>query len=221
MHNHVYNHKTLKDIWHQVPPDYYQIGVKKNLFQRYWHTQKLHIITNSLALYKKPPEKILDVGSSSGWLLFEISKRFPSSKCFGIDVYQKAITYGKQLYKNLSLIHADAHKIPFPNETFDVVICTEVLEHVVNPEKVLKEIRRVLRSNGIAVIEMDSGNWLFKIVWHWWTNIRNGAWKDSHINAFHAKKLGKMIQDSGFKIWEQKFFNYSMAVAYFCKKTTE
>jgi len=70
----------------------------------------------------------------------------------------------KKRYKELKLIRADAHNLPFKNNSFDLVICTEVLEHVVNPEKVLGEIKRVLTNDGIAIVEMDSGNFIFKIV---------------------------------------------------------
>lgn len=203
--------KTLHQIWHEVPPDYYQKGVKKSILQRKWHFGKLR---TTLSLAPQDPQKILDVGCASGWFLHEVSKHFKKAECYGIDIYDDAILYGQKKYKHLHLSLADGHTIPFPKNCFDFVICNEVLEHVENPEKVLFEIKRVLKKNGTAVIEMDSGNWMFRAVWYWWTNIRRGVWHDAHIQTFNTQKLERMIKKCGFQILERKEFNYSMAVAF-------
>lgn len=206
-----FHDKSLEEIWHDVPPNYYQNGVKNNVLQRTWHTGKLRA---TLSLAPQNPTTILDVGCASGWFLSELAKKFKNAKCTGIDVYDDAIEYGKKRYKKLELIKADGHKIPFKKASFDFVICNEVLEHVEHPEKVLLEIKRVLKPGGVAVIEMDSGNWLFRTVWHWWTHMRRGVWRDAHIHVFTAQKLERMIKKCGFKIEKKKGFNFSMAVAF-------
>ncbi len=210
--------KELEEIWHQVPLDYYQIGVSKNLLQRIWHTNKLRTTLELIGNSGVKPKNILDVGCASGWMLSKISEKYPKAQCTGIDVYKKAIKYGQKLYKNLRLISVDAHKLPFKDKFFDLAICTELLEHVENPQKVLSEIKRILAPNGIAVVEMDSGNFLFRMVWHWWTNVRHGVWRDSHIHAFNTKILENMIKDSGFVITQKKIFNVTMAVAFLLEK---
>lgn len=218
------NHRThhsfmeLKKIWHQVPLDYYQNGVKKKLLQKLWHTGKLNAIVKLIEKNNAYPQNILDVGCASGWFLSRIHKRYPKADCSGIDVYKKAVEYGKKKYLKLKLFYGDAHKMPFENNSFDIVICTEVLEHVVSPEKVLKEIERVLTKDGIAIIEMDTGNFLFKAAWYWWTNLRRGVWRDSHIHAFNAEKLEKMIKNNGFSIVKRKLFNCTMGVAFLVRK---
>lgn len=210
--------KELEEIWNQVPPDYYQNGVSKNLLQRIWHTMKLKTALELIDNSGTKPKNILDVGCASGWMLSKISEKYPKAQCTGIDVYKKAIEYGQKLYKNLRLISVDAHKLPFKDKFFDLVICTELLEHVENPQKVLSEIKRILVPNGIAIIEMDSGNFLFQMVWHLWTNVRNGVWRDSHIHTFNTKILESMIQDSGFVITQKKVFNVTMAVVFLLGK---
>lgn len=204
----------LEEIWDQVPQDYYQNGIKRNFLQYLWHTRKLKSVVDLVDIV---PNNILDVGCASGWFLSEIFLVYPKANCVGVDVYKKAIDYGKKRYKELKLVQADAHNLPFKNDSFDLVICTEVLEHVVDPEKVLGEIKRVLSNDGIAIVEMDSGNFLFKVVWYLWTNVRNGVWHHSHIYPFDAKKLEGMIKKSGFTIAQKKSFNFSMAVAFSLK----
>ncbi|MEM4346979.1 MAG: methyltransferase domain-containing protein [Candidatus Altiarchaeota archaeon] len=51
-------------------------------------------------------------------------------------------------------IVGDAHTLPFRDETFNSVICTEVLEHVEDPKKVVDEIYRVLKFNGICIVSV-------------------------------------------------------------------
>lgn len=114
----------------------------------------------------------------------------------------------------------DVHALPFKNETFDTIICMEVLEHVKDPRKVLSEIKRVLTKNGMAIIEMDSGSIPFKIIWYWWTEVRNGVWKDAHLHVFNSSKLEKLIKKAGLEIEEKRFFNFGMAVAFKVKKLT-
>jgi SAM-dependent methyltransferase len=46
----------------------------------------------------------------------------------------------------------DGHKLPFPNESFDAILCSEVLEHIFTPAEFLGEIRRVLRPGGLILI---------------------------------------------------------------------
>lgn len=210
--------KELEEIWHQVPVNYYQKGIKENILQRMWHTQKLKIVLDFIGSANREPKNILDVGCASGWFLSKIKEKYPKSKCSGVDVYKKSIEYGKKLYTSLDLQYADAHRLPFPDKSYDVIICTEVLEHVVEPKKVLEEIRRVLASDGIAIIEMDTGNFLFRLIWHWWTHLRQGVWRDSHIHIFNIEKLEDLIQKSGFLIKKKKLFNATMAVAFLLKK---
>lgn len=207
--------KDERRILSQVPPDYYQKGYKNSFLQRKWHNGKLKVIID---LIPDSPGSILDVGSASGWFLSNIKKKFPKSKCVGVDKYKEAIIFGNKKYKNLNLVFGDAQNLPFKDNSFDLVICAEVLEHVNNPSKVLSEIYRVLTPGGLAVIEMDSGNILFKSAWFWWTNIRHGVWEHSHIHSFNTNKLERMIRKSHLKIEKKKIFNFTMAVAFLLKK---
>lgn len=202
-------------LLNQVPPDYYQKGVKNNILQRLWHLGKLKTVLSLIETY---PTSVLDVGCASGWFLSEIAKSYPKARYAGIDKYRKAISYGQKRYKSLMLLHEDAHKLPFAENSFDLIICTEVLEHVTEPRRVLNEIKRVLKPNGIAIIEMDSGNFLFRLAWYWWTNIRKGVWRDAHLHLFTTRKLSKMLESDGFVISKKKGFNYTMGIAFVLKK---
>lgn len=207
--------KNHKHIIEQVPLDYYQTGVKNNFLQKIWHTNKLKTI---LDFFPNSPENILDVGCASGWFISEISKKNPQARCIGIDVYDKAIIYAKGKYPHIKFQTADAHHLPFKDNMYDVIVCTEVLEHVDNPKNVLKEIKRVLKPKGLVIIELDSGSILFSIVWYIWRKLNGKVWNDSHLHSFNVKKLDNVIAACGFSIVKKKKFNLGMAMVFLIQK---
>lgn len=202
-------------IIEQVPPDYYQNGIKNNFLQKAWHTRKFKIVALQI---KNQPKRILDVGCASGWFLSRLQKKFPYAKCYGIDIYKEAIQLGKKKYPKISFKVSDAHKIPFSAGSFDVVICTEVLEHVDDPKQAVDEIKRVLKKNGQAIIELDSGSILFSIVWFLWGFSRGSVWKNAHLHSFTIEKLEKMLRKTGFAIENKKRFNLGMAMVFSVRK---
>lgn len=209
---------THHHVIEQVPPDYYQRGVANNPLQRFWHTHKLQEVLRCIPYTSNQTITILDVGCASGWFLSKVQEIFPHGSCYGIDIYDKAITFGKRLYPRLKLRVADAQRIPYKAGFFNVIVCTEVLEHVDDPKQVLIEIKRVLKKNGIAVIELDSGSVLFSLVWYVWRKINGKVWNDAHLHSFTVKKLEKSVNESGFEIIAKKTFNFGMAMIFAIKK---
>lgn len=206
-----HNESSHTHVIEQVPPDYYQKGVKKNLLQKKWHTGKLNAVMSEIGI---PPKKILDVGCASGWFLSQLQNEYNNAKCYGVDIYDLGISYGKKKYPKMNFVVSDAHNLPFKAGTFDLVICTEVLEHVDDPIKVLAEIKRVLKKDGQAIIELDSGSILFSTVWFLWKLSKGGVWNHAHLHSFNVQKLEKMIKKVGFKINSKRRFNLGMAMIF-------
>jgi len=74
----------------------------------------------------------------------------------GIDIDINTLKQVSRDLPEASLIYGSGSYAPFKNGIFDVVICTEVLEHLKNPEKMISEISRVLTRGGTAVISIPS-----------------------------------------------------------------
>lgn len=212
--------KEHHHVIEQVPVDYYQQGVKNNMLQRIWHTRKLSMVLSFFPSKKNMTKKILDVGCASGWFLSEIYKAYPSADCYGIDIYDKAIKHGKKIYPHLKLSLADAYKLPYKDNFFDVVVCTEVLEHVDNSQAVLTEIKRVIKKDGVAIIELDSGSILFSVVWYVWRKFHGKVWNDAHLHSFNIKKLEEHVQQGGLRVLKKSKFNWGMGMIFSIKKYT-
>lgn len=97
---------------------------------------------------------VLDIGCGVGYFLLEVESRLgPGMRLFaGIDVVPVRIRNTLSRFEgreNFFAAVASAEELPFGDEEFDLVICTEVMEHVARPERAFREIARVLRPGGL------------------------------------------------------------------------
>lgn len=95
----------------------------------------------------------------------------------GIDISESTINkaQAKYIQKGVEFITGDICKIPFPQETFDVITCFETIEHIDNQEEALKEIKRVMKNDGLLLISTP--------------NKRMYSDKSGYRNPFHKKEL--------------------------------
>jgi ubiquinone/menaquinone biosynthesis C-methylase UbiE len=104
----------------------------------------------------KKVDKILDVGSGPGFLVREIALRFKKTTVIGLDNSAIAIKLAEKNcknYKNIKFIKANASKIPFKDNSFDIVISKDSLHHFSNAKACIKEMFRVLKQNGVLYIQ--------------------------------------------------------------------
>jgi ubiquinone/menaquinone biosynthesis C-methylase UbiE len=210
------NSHHLYKVWQKMPVDYYQVGTKSNFLQMIWHLLKISSAKKILRNYKFI--RVLDVGCASGYMISQIAKEFPKAKYFGVDVYDQAILYGKSKYPEINFKTAFADNLPFKNNFFDAIIFYETIEHVEDPLKTLRELKRVLKKDGVLILAMDSGNWLFRVVWFFWENTKGRIWQDAHLHPFHHTELLEVVEKSGLKIEKKLFTHLGMEVTFVLRK---
>jgi 2-polyprenyl-3-methyl-5-hydroxy-6-metoxy-1,4-benzoquinol methylase len=113
---------------------------------RYTFTRRLEAVFQML-----PPlenQRILEIGCGAGLLALELAST--AEMVFGIDISFFVLDFAKRVqeivkYENVSFQHGDAENLAFQDESFDLVICSEVLEHLLDPQRALAEIRRVTK----------------------------------------------------------------------------
>lgn len=105
-----------------------------------------------------------------------------------------------QTEKAFGLANGDAMQLPFADNTFDKIICSEVLEHIPDYRAVLKEIERVLKPGGLFCASVPRA-WPEKICWalsEAYHKVEGG-----HLRIFKASELRKQIQDLGFRFYRR------------------
>ena len=98
------------------------------------------------------PKKILDVGCGTGNVLIKLSSNEELS-LYGLDISENMIGIAKKnLGNKAELKVGDSEYMPWEDNSFDVIVCNASFHHYPNPEKVLLEMRRVLKSKGTLII---------------------------------------------------------------------
>lgn len=93
---------------------------------------------------------LLDIGSSTGYITHILSQDFAST--VGIDIDENGVDFAQKKFsgEKLRFLLQDSMDIQFPDNTFDVVNCTQIYEHVPDSKRLISEIYRVLKPGGIC-----------------------------------------------------------------------
>ncbi|HUQ85843.1 MAG TPA: class I SAM-dependent methyltransferase [Candidatus Limnocylindrales bacterium] len=92
---------------------------------------------------KLKPSSILDAGCGEGFTLKRLKDAGIGKKLEGFDYLDRAVKLGAKQYPGLNIKKGDIYKINSKANSFDVVICSEVLEHLERPEDAIRELIRV------------------------------------------------------------------------------
>ncbi len=106
---------------------------------------------------------VLDVGCSSGFLLRELRNSLPNCELIGADYIAGPLYRLACELPGVPLVQFDLRNCPLPTEQLDAVVCLNVLEHIDQDEKALGEIHRLLKTGGIAHIEVPASPSCFDI----------------------------------------------------------
>lgn len=174
-----------------------------------------------LKKYFRQGQKIIEAGCGLGkWVIYFDKKGFD---IIGVDNNKYVLKKLKSLYPRLKIKFASVEKLPFKENTFDFYLSLGVIEHFRDgPYKALKEAYRVLKPEGIAIIEVPFDN-LQRIILRRWRNLstilkfpakialehlglrkkRPKIKMDFYEYHYSEKELENFLVKTGFKILER------------------
>lgn len=133
---------------------------------------------------------ILEAGCSSGFLLRDMRERIPDAMLIGSDFIAGPLEALHDSMPDLPLLQFDLVQCPLPANSIDAVVALNVLEHIEDHAGALRQMFRILRPGGIAVIEVPAGPHLFdvydKLLMHW--------------RRYRLAELRALARDCGFEI---------------------
>ena len=154
--NHKYIEKTPEKIQHLfnlIAPHYDQNNDIISLFlHRFVKKSIVEAITEVTE-----QAKILDLCTGTGDIAALLKKRFPLSDITGADFSDEMLKVAKRKHKTINFVNADCLKLPFEDNSFDLVTISFGLRNTVSFDKALSEISRVLKPGGIFV-HLDFGD---------------------------------------------------------------
>jgi len=156
-------------------------------------------------MHPKPSAFFLDVACGAGFMVDEAKKA--GLRAYGIDASPVAIELARKNAPDTHLLIGDGENLPWPNDYFDYVTSLGSLEHYLHPEIGIREIRRVLKADGLSCIMLPNSFSLkdiFRVI------IRGGldiGEQDFVERAGTKNEWVELIEKNGFRIIKSYKFN--------------
>jgi ubiquinone/menaquinone biosynthesis C-methylase UbiE len=171
---------------------------------------RIETFRRGIALVEKfstPPGKILDVGCAAGFFLAAAKEH--GWEPYGVEPNTFLCNYGKQEF-GLNVFNGILKDTHFPDSFFDVVTMWDVLEHTPDPSSELKEANRILKPNGLLVINFPdfSSKWVLIFRRKWWFLLSH------HLYYFTPDTLKQLLNKNGFEVVSQQPHSQKLKLGY-------
>ena len=158
-------------------------------------------------------KRVLDVGFGYGEVLNRVLQN--GGNAYGIEIAEDAYNSVRRAMPQAVVRIAPAESIPFDNNFFDIVLCSGSLEHFVDLDVGLAEIKRVLRTEGALIVVVPNKNWLGQLYLYKLLNKWFG--RDQPIEReLSLKKWLTIIERNGFSIrcWQPWNIDINLPLAH-------
>lgn len=183
----------------------------KHYYETYWSAEGFNplgrVIPALATLFEEnvaPGSSCLDIGCGDGrtsgpWLLSH------GCRYLGLDISEHAVQEARKQGFDAEVIK-DANALPVPDQSIDVAVCVEVLEHLFAPKEAAKEIYRVLRPGGRLIATVPNIVYWKRRVGSLLGRWNPGGdllavdqpWRDPHVRFFTVSSLERMLAQVGF-----------------------
>ena len=149
---------------------------------------------------------ILDIGCGNGAICNAIKNKFSNIDIVGIDSDSEGINIAKKINKDIEFYRtsvADFHCEELKSRKFDLIISTEVIEHLYSPQQLPAFCSKYLKQNGRLLITCPYFGYLKNIfisILNEWDSVHTSLWEGGHIKFWSKKVITKLLNDNGFRI---------------------
>jgi 2-polyprenyl-3-methyl-5-hydroxy-6-metoxy-1,4-benzoquinol methylase len=170
--------------------NYDEYYTEKNLQVPEFTNQRLREILDNFEPYRQS-NRLLDVGFGAGTILQVAAEK--KWEAFGMEVSESAIKQARA--QGFNVFHGELWEADYPEHYFDVVTASEIIEHLPDPQRFLKEVARILRPGGLLWATTPSSRGLsYRLIGLDWSII----FPPEHIQLFSKKAMARMLEEAGF-----------------------
>lgn len=173
--------------------EYERMFILENFY--WWFKGRRKIVLSSLRGLK--PQRILEVGCGTGanLPLFD-------GEIVGLDISLKALALAKRRKGDALLVQGRAESLPFKEGTFDLVLALDLLEHLPDDLKGLREMHRVLKKGGTLLVSVPSYKFL-------WSDHDEAL---GHFRRYTKREIKVKLEEAGFVL---KFISHAIVLPFF------
>lgn len=175
--------------------------------QRYWQRRRYALVT-------APAEGAaccLDIGCGSSRILGGLDS------ALGLDIELSKLRYASKYGK--PLVNASVYALPFADDSFDCVVCSQVIEHLGQEPQPFREMARVVKSGGRLVIGTpDYGGLPWRIIEPIYRFFLPGGYADEHISHYTRENLIPLIESYGFTLQQVRYICAAEMILLFAKR---
>jgi ubiquinone/menaquinone biosynthesis C-methylase UbiE len=160
-------------------------------------------ITNTLSFFKAWAEipataTVLDVACGTGELERLLLQDHPEQTLVGIDISEQMLVQARHKlgYANVTFRQATASRLPFPDQSFDVIVSANAFHYFPEPETALQEMKRVLKPGGKVVILDWCKDFFLCRLCDWVLQRLDSAYQQCYTEA----ELHTLLETAGFRI---------------------
>ena len=144
----------------------------------------------ALAKYFPDAKNFLEIGCGNGFVLAGIRSEHPDIELSGSEIYGRGLHFTAKRVPSAALYQIDATRIPF-HDHFDVIGAFDVLEHIRDDERVLKEMHNAVRNKGGGILlSVPQHAFLWSVVDEF----------SCHFRRYSAQELSTKVEQAGFRI---------------------
>lgn len=147
--------------------------------------------------------RILDVGCGTGKFASIVLEQLPKAQVFGLDLSEQMLHKGlprlDQWPGRYHVVRGDSERLPFAEDSFDVVTCSHSFHHYPRQDQVVREMHRVLKPDGrLMLIDGNRDGW-----WGWLIFDIGVTWAEGQVHHCSGKRLRRLFAQAGFVELEQ------------------
>jgi glycosyltransferase 2 family protein len=209
--------ETLLDHYNSIEGDIDEKAYNSDLcVQRFFQRRRTAAIKDMLGATNG--DVVLDIGCGSGVQLNALGLSSPGL-LIGTDINRNALVFARSRnMKNTEFIVADARHLPFRDQTMNRIISAEIIEHLNEPEMLIAETHRLIKSGGSVVISTPNEHSVWGAYEFFWDLFGRGRnYGETHLKFFSVRDLEQYFP--GYQLSHTTLFLSSPMVALLSNKT--